>query len=397
MIYLVFLIVLFIQTVFYDFLNNRGRDKFWWYLNLVFFIALAGFRWQVGGDTLTYQEAFETSSFTVGNFFSNNVFAIGWEPGFLFLMAICKSIINDFWFFQIVHATIVNIVIFRFIFRYSPFKFFGLLIYFFFNYLYFNTEVLRESLAICLFLIMFEYLKKGKYSKYYILNIVAVFFHYSSLALLFVPLLSKISFSFRNIALLIVLLSVSPVFFQLLIKVLSILPFADRVLSKIDIYLVYNLNINGTLYKLFCFVIFPLYLIRKVYKKELFSDIQIMVVPFLFFAMLYVMYSGFGRLLNYFIPFMMIFLNRYVYMLATFKRYRQVKAALILFLLIPPFYYKYSYYARSTDELYPNTTKFNVYYPYSSVFKKETFDFRKIIYEKGMSEAYNRALERSGQ
>src|SRR5690606_32632925 len=199
MIYLFLAFVLAIQVVVFDFFGNRIGKDFWWNFNFILLVALAGFRWEVGGDSLTYQNAYENNLLTLGEYFSGSIFTEGWEPGFVFLMTLSKSLISEFWFFQIIHALIVNYVMFRFLRRYTTYGFLSLFIYYSFNYLYFNTEILRESLAICVFVMMYEELKQKNIRKYYFLNIIAIAFHYSALILLIFPILSRLRLTVRNL------------------------------------------------------------------------------------------------------------------------------------------------------------------------------------------------------
>src|SRR5690606_31267084 len=84
-----------------------------------------------------------------------------------------------------------------------------------------------------------------------------------------------------------------------------------------------------------------------------------------------------------------------IFTILTFKRYRQVKFLFVLLAILPPFFYKMSYYFRSTDDLYPNTVVFNRWYPYSSVFEKESFSFRHILYQEGMRQSHERPINKN--
>lgn len=391
MIYIFLFLLLLSQVFVFDFLGYKVGRKFWWSADLFLLILIAGLRWEVGGDSLSYQDAFENKLASLQDFFSSSIFTEGWEPGFVFLMAFCKWIYNEFWFFQIVQATIVNVIIFSFLKKYTTFNFLSVFIYFIFNYLYFNTEVLREALAVSVFIYMYEALRSNKLKKYYFLNLIAILFHYSALILLVFPLLSKLKLNSKNIGLFLLFGAFFPQLLKIIQVFLSFLPFADRVLAKLDVYLIYNLNINGTIFNFICFVVFPILLIKSIRYKDVFKDLEILYMPYLFVAMIFVIHSGFGRFINYFIPFMMVGFSQFIYMLATYNRFRQVKVFLILLVLLPPFVYKFSYYNRSTSDLYPDTKVLNRWYPYSSILTKESYYFRRVLYQEGMKQSHNRA------
>lgn len=77
---------------------------------------------------------------------------------------------------------------------YSP-----LIVFFYFTVLFFSTlNIHRQTLAICIFLFALYYLLKNKIGKYYICAIIGCLFHYSSVVILFVPLLKSRLFGFLD-------------------------------------------------------------------------------------------------------------------------------------------------------------------------------------------------------
>ena len=100
-----------------------------------------------------------------------------YQPFWYIFNAAIKSVYDDFTFFQFVHAIIVNTAIFYLIPKYTKKKFLGILVYFIFFYLYFNTEILREVLAIVFFLFAYPLIFKKKYIQYFLLCGCAYMFH----------------------------------------------------------------------------------------------------------------------------------------------------------------------------------------------------------------------------
>ena len=156
MIYLIVLIILLFFAIIYDFgTADSGRDISY-YLILVGLICLSGFRYKVGGDTFMYMEEFPNLPDLSG--LSNYETGVNKrQPLWILFAAISKSISQEFYVLQIFHAIIVNTLIFRFIKENTKYIFTAVLFYFIGYYCYFNFEILRESLAISLFLFSIKY------------------------------------------------------------------------------------------------------------------------------------------------------------------------------------------------------------------------------------------------
>nr|WP_292012180.1 EpsG family protein [Chryseobacterium sp.] len=151
MIYLLVFIYLLLLSISFDFFRVKGPKTFFYYLSMIILILIAGLRWKVGGDSMIYQLRFETLIYPIDQFSKINFLEIGWEPGYVLLNSIAKSIVPEFWFFQTIHAIFVNVIIFQFFKRYTPYYFTAVLFYSFFYYFYFNMEILREIIPVCIF------------------------------------------------------------------------------------------------------------------------------------------------------------------------------------------------------------------------------------------------------
>ena len=104
-------------------------------------------------------------------------------------MALIKSTINDFIFFQIVHSIIINSVVFWFISSNTKNKFTAVFLYFLFLYVLVNMEIAREALAVSVFLVSVKFLQNKKYVAYYLLAIIAFLFHYGAAISFVFPLI----------------------------------------------------------------------------------------------------------------------------------------------------------------------------------------------------------------
>lgn len=391
MIYIVVLILLLLLTINYDFSRKRKFSNKWFNFILLIFILIAGFRYKVGGDTQAYYDYYETvknwdetniSELLVGRFaFLWNVFA-----------TTCKSISEDFVVLQFVQAVFVNSTLFWFIKKYSKFRFTSLLIYYLFAYLYFNMEIMRESIAISFFLLAYPYFNRKSWVKYYLIAVVSFLFHTSAVIIFLFPLLRILRFNIRNLLIitalsisLIILLANSP-------ELLNLLLFTETIESNFREYSKYAFNLNGKFFVLISYIGVPFALLlinRKVLKRR-YALFESLYFVYFTIAIIYLLFSGFSRFINYMTPFMVVYLADLLNNIFANRSYNEtIKRLFIISLLFILFIPKLLYYSSDTSRFYPETTKYNLYYPYSSVFTKEEYDFRRIIFVEGLREAAN--------
>lgn len=192
----------------------------------VYIILIFGFRYKVGVDTISYMYGFRRIP-TIDHLLSvREQTILRYEPGFVLICSICKSITKEFWLLQIVMATITNSCVFIFLYRYCKNVFIGVLFYFVFLCPYFSTEIMRESAAIGIFLLNFKNLEEKKWFRYYLFSIFSILFHYSAVIVWFFPL-AKI-------------LKPNLLFYSLCIIFLAITPLVERLNEILHIAAVYN-------------------------------------------------------------------------------------------------------------------------------------------------------------
>lgn len=195
--YIIVALVLLYGLINYDILGKKDKRNTWLYLEWLLLVLLVGLRYKVGGDTILYQEQFESNVDTWRDVevFGDSRYGFLWTS----FVIICKKIVNSFYFLQIVHAIITNTVFLWFFKKHTSRYFTANLLYFLLYYLNYNTEVLRATLAVCCFLLAFDFLKKKKYVYYYLLCAIGVGFHIEAIITLIFPILTlfnrtKISF-----------------------------------------------------------------------------------------------------------------------------------------------------------------------------------------------------------
>jgi len=359
----------------------KGNKQLWLYLEFFVLVLIAGIRYRVGGDTIVYMDHFEDyptiselSTFDFENAVYNRLWYI--------YNSVFKSLGDSFTLFQIVQALIVNTVFFRFFKRYSPFYFTAILVYFWGYYCYFNMEIQREVLAICVLLESYYFLQNKKFIIYYLLCVLAMFFHTSAVIMFFIPLVYFIKKDYYWVPLLIIILVVlSLKVFNVITIFLSIAIPDSKLTETIAAYLLLDSpNIIGqTIYIL---KVVPFILIMFVRNKYGYNEDSLMG-RMLFFSVaiqsvtMYI--SVTQRFSNYIYPFGIIFVvNTVLYHYWDIKSHLLSKIIVNAALFIYLFNLSYFYLQNRYDDL-QGAHVFHRYIPYNTVFNKKSNMFREQL------------------
>lgn len=381
MIYLLVLILLLFSCSNYG-LGKGKIDNLNYFFLFIVFIALAGLRFRVGGDTLAYMSAFESLP-KLENLKDFSFSSAEFDPLWYVFNAIVKFIYDDFIFFQIVHAIIINTVVFWFIRKYSSYKYITLVFYYILYYFYFNFEVMRESLSICLFLISVPALMEKKWIKYYLLSFLAFLFHSSALILFLIPFLKReINFKYYVLCILLLLfffvISSSSIF--------SSLSFVNfRLARKIELYTSLEINIFGSIMRLMVitpFIIFS-YIRKRNFEKHKFEEI---LASYILIGFLSMTIGGFYRFMNYFSLIALIYIidtGFTVYRNSNKRKYYELlgKTSLAFSIML---LFQFSYLTRDMSEFHKNARFYNIYIPYTSVFDPKIDVRRENIFYRSM-------------
>ncbi|WP_149913390.1 EpsG family protein [Sphingobacterium cavernae] len=375
-----FLSIIFIFLVFISFININRKNQFGfaYFFILICLIIICAIRYRVGGDTLAYYDKFFEYP-TVKELFTFNFKEAQYNPSWYIFNAISKSINDSFYTFQLLHAIIVNSVIFWFMARYSLNKYFILPFYFFLYFLYFNMEILREALAVAVFLIAIPLFLKKSWIKYYLLCCLALTFHNSALILFTLPLFSlnlKVSY---QIALF--------VFSSTIVGFLSTGNFLfsigiDKLFGSNSLfYLNKEFSVIGTLYQLLKLI--PVFLIFSLAKsKNISSVFEKFIFPYIIIGICGSFIPGIYRFLNYLsIPILIYCINilyifyfkRNIYTL-TFLKVQFCVGFLILFQL------HYFFQDRSELAKIKGVNRYDLYTPFYTIFDERIHDTRETFF-----------------
>ncbi len=115
MIYISVILSLLLLIYIFDYKKVRKNKQLWYYLMLAVFVAIAGFRYRLGMDTVTYEYEFYRNTICFSEWNWNSVFVeTDRDSGYLILTSVIKSVFGVWEVAQFIIALIVNVVIFRF-------------------------------------------------------------------------------------------------------------------------------------------------------------------------------------------------------------------------------------------------------------------------------------------
>ena len=190
MIYISLLLYLIWLTFYYDILGRTKKKEFSYWLVLLLLVLMSGLRYRVGADSLNYLNSFYYNTPTLHNLTLEEVFnsqTTRYEPFFYLLNILVKSLGLKFYFFQLVHAFLVNTLIFVYIRKHCDYVFSCVLFYFFWIFSTYNFEELRASLGLVFCLYANDFFIKRKWIKGICFCLMGCMFHFSVAVFLLTP------------------------------------------------------------------------------------------------------------------------------------------------------------------------------------------------------------------
>lgn len=388
MIYVVIILLLMVCVYLYDYRRMKSYKN--GVLNILFcvFTLLAGLRYRIGTDTISYMDFFNT----VPNLFdlrlsdfSNTRFA----PLAFLSFSLVKTFSSSFFVYQLMISFIVNYSVIRFIKKYGKdgFVFIFLLMYFLTSYYMLNCEVLRESLAICAFLYSIDSLLDKKYIKYFSICFIAVLFHYGAVLLLLFPFCINLRLN-KWLVIVVCVFYITSGLFKEYLYLLNYLSFILPLGDLMNVYLQSDLvdeigawNIVGTS----VYLLLPLmsFLYVKIKGDSSLLKLEPFFVLYLILTcmqtVLYIL-SRYSK--NYMGLFELYYYSAFIYLLC--ERYRKLfhSFILVVLLLLPRFVFMYKYWTSDFwERAYPDFKRLEVIYPYTNYLTDQTIvDRRESFY-----------------
>lgn len=364
MIYFV-LFILFLLPLY----SKKGffcSTRYFWF-ECIILILVSGLRYYVGGDTIGYMQMFDVhkplNELTVLDFLLTR-----YQPLWILLNSTLKTLECDFYVLQFVVSILVNVSTFYLIKKETKHIFEVSFLYLLLQFLYFNCEVLRESMAACIIYFAFRGLEQKRIVQYYILVTVAFLLHDSCFFFYVLPFFYKHVPQVMKPRILIAaficgfLLS-NPLVMQLF---LFLLP-GNRGENFINGYATWE--IGSTLgYIRSVVMLYIMYIINKRTYCHLSPTVQKGVFLYLMVSSISICMPIFIRINNYFQIFYLIMVGTF------FVKNRDILLKTTASLLI--IFSLYRYYLRDVSD-WVTTQKvshqyyfYELFYPYYSVFER---------------------------
>lgn len=193
--------------------NQKILRHYYIVISLLFFIGFRGF---IITDWVEYYKFYQIVP-KIQNITPQYMKYLNWDKGFLVYASIVKTITSDYFIFQFISFFIDLVIINWFVERYVDEKYyaFAYAAFFVFQGLIIEVNLLRNSKAIMLFLMSLPFLEKRNYLFYYILNVLGILFHISSILYLLLPFFINRNFNKKFI---LIIFLIGNVFFIFHIK-----------------------------------------------------------------------------------------------------------------------------------------------------------------------------------
>lgn len=219
----------------YDINGKTKNREFCYRLMLVVFVLVSGLRWRIGIDTPAYCYSFYHEYPTLSEF-SWRDYPVGEDPFFVLINSFVKTFGGRFYVVQIIHATIINVLIFHYIKKHSELIFTCLFFYAITCYTTYNMEIMRGSLSIVICLYANDFILDKKWIKGYLLYSLALMFHAQTIVLLVLPILYFLRFNKLGLVVFILSFFLGIILMRLLNDYLFLFEASESVSDKISGY-----------------------------------------------------------------------------------------------------------------------------------------------------------------
>lgn len=391
MIYIVVLFILLLLSFYYD-INGRTKNRdFWYNVMLVVFILIAGLRWRLGVDTPNYLGDFYHRYPTLEDF-SIDDYGIAKSPFFVLINSIVKSLGGRFYIVQLIQATIVNVLVFRYIKRHSAYIFTCLFFYSFICYFTYNMETMRAGISIVICLFANDYILDKKWLKGYLLYLLALMFHPQTIVMFVLPLLFFMRFNKKGIILLIMAFFIGRILNEVLHDYLFLFEGDDALERKATMYVDSEKygeqggNLNFYIAQIFfpiMFLLFSLFYIKKDNPKSEILKLE----PFLMIGIAFIIIRANLNIAYRFVDvykiyFVFFFSELFVKLIVNAKKLDKAVAYTRSFAILFPIIFFYLIYQ------YEDQQKGHRYIPYNSIFERRVNKDQQKKYNKVNSTNY---------
>ncbi|MET3731820.1 EpsG family protein [Moheibacter stercoris] len=198
--------ILLIGSTIYQVVNDTPTNKNWFKTIIVMMMFTAGLAYAISPDWLAYWNAFEGAAQTDFSDMEYIIIMFDMEPGYIYLNKIVSTVGLGYASFTLLIAIIALTLKGKMFYKYSPYAFMTLMMYFIPTYLFEEHVHVRQGLANAIMLCSIPYIIERKLFKFLLVFALAFMFHKAVVLFIFAYWIVKIKF---NNTLIIVLVSVA--------------------------------------------------------------------------------------------------------------------------------------------------------------------------------------------
>lgn len=302
-------------------------------------------------------------------------------PLWTILNLAAKAVFHSFYAVQFIQSAAINIAVCFIVSKYTHRYFLFLLVYFFtLQFFVFNTEIMREGIALSFMLYGMHYWMNGRKWVFFVMLPLGLMFHISAIiAILFPFAFFKVNWKTLGIAFLAAFLMWLLSDIVLGRVMVSVLGGMGAIVEKILIYSIQASTIFGFLRSAITNLVFPFIIMYSVLQleqdEELYRRKEKMIAFMMILAVFASAFAGFTRLYNYSRVFYLVMLADFIYMLFQYKEHLIMRVGVLAgtaLLILSQYLISY----QST-----NTYYYNFFFPYTCILDEDrSVYFREIAH-----------------
>ena len=370
MIYLLTLLLLFAFIIRFDINGKKLYHDECYLLMLVIFILIAGLRWRLMIDTPNYIYNFYHVYPSLDEF-SFADYPIGNDPFYVLINSFVKSLGGRFFWVQLIEASFVNILVFKYFKRHSDYIFTCLFFYAITCYLGYSMETMRASFTFVICLYANDYILEKKWIKGYLLLLLALMFHAQAIVMFVVPILFFLRFNKHGLIMCIGAFFISYLIQKSLADYLNLIELSSSITEKAsryaesDKFATQGGNLNFFIVKIFpnlFYSFFCIFYLKKFYPGSKALKVEPFLLCGVIFLIIQMNLQIAYRYVDYFRPFFNIFYaETFIMIVLHSRKLSRSLASLRAIVVFLPFSLLVGY------SIYLSHTPF---YPYSSVIER---------------------------
>lgn len=161
--------------------RNKKLGENFFLFSFLFLILFFGLRGYIGYDWYSYKPNFDKIP-TLFKLFEGDlsILSSGYELGFQIYTSFIKTFTDNYYIYNFINSLVDFIIFYFMLKRFSKFPLLSLLLFFSIYGMALEIDMIRNAKSIMLFLVSIKYIEERNIMKFTFLNILGIFFHYSS-------------------------------------------------------------------------------------------------------------------------------------------------------------------------------------------------------------------------